>query len=65
MVVKNTLQMSVKGKNRTVHLGSQVDSNTWSAKVNVGSKTIYGQVKINAVGARRFYPSTGLNAELL
>jgi hypothetical protein len=64
-MVTQITRMSVKGKTRNVHLMTEYDDGSWSAKVNVGKNTVYGVVKTNSVGARRFYPTTGLNSELL
>jgi GNAT superfamily N-acetyltransferase len=58
-------EMSVKGVQRTVHLGQYNDDlNGFPARTYVNSKSVAGVVRENIVGAKRFYP-TGKNADLV
>ncbi len=62
----STLEMSVKGVKRNVHLEQplMVGRTKYRARINVGKNTVRGFVTINAVGAKRF-TAIGKNAYLV
>jgi hypothetical protein len=61
----STLQMSVKGVKRNVHLETALNSaGKTRARTNVGKSTVSGYVTINSAGAKRFTP-IGKNAHLV
>lgn len=65
MNVVNKVDMVVRGTLRTVHLArfsNKLDG--YPARTYVNSKSVYGLVKENRLGAKRFYPS-GKNAALV
>jgi hypothetical protein len=65
MNINSKTEMTVRGVNRTVHLGRfNQELNGWPARTYVNSKSVAGIVKENTLGVRRFYP-TGKNAELV
>lgn len=65
MNINSKTEMTVRGINRTVHLGKfNQELNGWPALTYVNSKSVTGIVRENALGARRFYPK-GKNAELV
>lgn len=59
-----TVEMSVKGVKRRVHLEKEISPNLWRARINVGKRTVSGMVRVNTKGVRRFTP-IGVNAELV
>lgn len=58
------VDMSVKGKNRRVYLEKAIDSNSWRARLYIGSSVVSGKLVQYTNGAKRFYP-IGKNAGLI
>lgn len=59
-----SLEMTVRGVKRLVHIEKEVNPNLWRARINVGKSTVSGFVKVNKAGAKRFSP-IGVNAYLI
>lgn len=65
MKSKTCVEMKVRGVNRRVHIGSQIDGKQkWSAYTYAQGKTVSGIVKLTSAGRRLFYPH-GINADLV
>lgn len=59
-----TLEMTVKGTKRNVHLETPFSNGKARARLNVGKNTVSGYVKVNSAGTYRF-TAIGKNAGLI